>query len=66
MKTAGTKGVGLCRGGKKTCNGDGMSYGDCEGEVMPKPESCATLMERELRWAGCRVERDSALEQALR
>lgn len=36
----GTKGVGICVGGVKTCADDGKSWGVCEGEVLPSAESC--------------------------
>ncbi len=39
---AGTKGVGLCLGGEKTCNAEGDGYGPCKGEVTPQPEDCMT------------------------
>jgi hypothetical protein len=39
---SGTLDVGSCKGGKKTCKGDGSGYGPCTGEVVPKPETCAT------------------------
>ncbi len=37
----GTKDVGICKGGQKTCGSDGF-FGPCEGEVLPQPESCLT------------------------
>ena len=37
----GTKGVGICQEGKKTCRTDGSGYDACVGEVKPKAESCA-------------------------
>ena len=37
---AGTKGVGLCKGGKQTCSADGTGYGACVGQVLPEPENC--------------------------
>ncbi len=39
---AGTEGVGACVGGMAACNASGVGYGPCVGEVLPKPESCAT------------------------
>ena len=36
---AGTSGVGPCKDGKQTCGSDG-TWGDCEGAVQPKPETC--------------------------
>ncbi|MEP7120965.1 MAG: hypothetical protein ABJE95_08655 [Byssovorax sp.] len=38
---AGTKGKGLCVGGKQTCNDNGMGFGACIGEVVPTLENCA-------------------------
>ena len=37
---AGTSGVGACRGGRWTCNPDGLAYGACEGQVVPGSEVC--------------------------
>jgi hypothetical protein len=37
----GTKGVGICQAGKKSCRMDGSGYDACVGEVKPKAESCA-------------------------
>jgi hypothetical protein len=39
---AGTQGVGLCVSGKRTCAPDGVSFGPCEGEVIPAAETCGT------------------------
>jgi hypothetical protein len=38
----GTKNIGHCKAGQKTCKDDGSGYGDCTGEVLPAPETCAT------------------------
>jgi hypothetical protein len=38
----GTKGVGACKEGQKTCAADGLGFGACEGQVLPSPETCAT------------------------
>ena len=38
----GTAGVGICLAGTHTCNGDGMGYGPCVGEVLPATETCNT------------------------
>ncbi|OJT18800.1 hypothetical protein BO221_39415 [Archangium sp. Cb G35] len=35
----GTKDVGLCRAGTKTCNGTGTDWNVCTGEVLPAPEN---------------------------
>ena len=37
---AGTEGVGVCQGGTRTCNADGVEYGPCVGEMLPQPEVC--------------------------
>lgn len=39
---AATEGVGICKAGTRTCAADGASWGPCAGEVLPKPEDCAT------------------------
>jgi hypothetical protein len=36
-----TRGVGLCKDGKKTCNDDGTAYGECQAQVTPAAETCA-------------------------
>ncbi|MDC0672384.1 hypothetical protein [Nannocystis radixulma] len=36
----GTQGVGACEAGTHTCAGDGVSFGDCVGEVVPAAEDC--------------------------
>ncbi len=38
-----TENVGLCKGGRKTCGADGLSWGPCEGEVLPGPEICGNI-----------------------
>jgi hypothetical protein len=37
---AGTEGVGLCKGGIKTCLPSGLGYGACEGQSTPQEETC--------------------------
>ena len=37
-----TQGIGVCKGGTKTCNAQGDGYGPCVGEITPLPESCGT------------------------
>jgi hypothetical protein len=37
----GTAGVGLCKGGLRTCNAEGTAFSACEGQVLPAAESCA-------------------------
>ncbi|MFT3768252.1 MAG: hypothetical protein QM820_22610 [Minicystis sp.] len=37
-----TQGKGICHAGTATCNDDGTGYGECVGEVTPKPEDCST------------------------
>ncbi len=36
---SGTKGVGECKAGKRTCSDEGK-WGECKGEVTPTSESC--------------------------
>lgn len=38
----GTKGVGICKAGQRTCLGDGSGFTVCVGEVVPASESCET------------------------
>lgn len=38
----GTEGIGICKGGQRTCAADGAGYGACEGQVLPKQELCST------------------------
>jgi len=38
---AGTQGVALCKAGTALCGQDAM-WGECSGEVLPQPESCAS------------------------
>lgn len=40
----GTEGVGICVGGQKTCNIDGLGYGPCVGEQLPGVENCEAGM----------------------
>jgi hypothetical protein len=35
---AGTRGVGACRDGSRTCAADGFSWGPCTGSLLPAPE----------------------------
>jgi hypothetical protein len=42
---AGTQGVGVCKGGTKTCNAQGTAYGACAGEVLPSAEVCAGTLD---------------------
>src|SRR5262245_20942296 len=39
---ANTEGVGVCHGGAKKCNHDGMTFGECQWEVTPTAEDCKT------------------------
>lgn len=39
---AATKGVGTCEAGLMTCNDDGMSYGACDGQILPATDDCMT------------------------
>jgi hypothetical protein len=38
----GTAGTGLCVAGLATCAADGLSWGACEGQVLPAQETCDT------------------------
>ena len=38
-----TDSVGVCERGVKVCAADGMSYGECTGEVTPSAETCNGL-----------------------
>jgi hypothetical protein len=37
-----SEGVGVCKGGVRTCNPAGTAFGVCEGEVTPVFDDCAT------------------------
>jgi Beta-propeller repeat len=37
----GTEGVGTCKAGAQTCAGDGASWSQCVGDVLPQPPNCA-------------------------
>ncbi len=43
---AGTKGVGACRGGTRTCDATGH-WGDCAGEVVPTAEACGDAVDND-------------------
>lgn len=54
----GTEGVAMCQGGKRACKADGSGYEDaCDGEVLPKAETCAGAEDEDcdeldcVRWA---------------
>ncbi|MBK8257730.1 MAG: hypothetical protein IPK82_34310 [Polyangiaceae bacterium] len=36
----GTMGVGACKAGERVCNPDGLSFGPCEGDILPAAEIC--------------------------
>lgn len=38
----GTLGTGLCVAGQSTCAPDGLSWGPCDGQVLPARETCST------------------------
>lgn len=44
---AGTMGVGLCVGGKLSCNPDGKGMSGCVGQIIPTPEVCATAVDED-------------------
>lgn len=55
---AGTEGVAMCKGGMRACKADGSGHEDtCEGEVLPKAETCASTGDEDcdqldcVRWA---------------
>lgn len=37
---AGTGGIGICKSGTRICAADGMEWGPCVGQVLPKAEDC--------------------------
>lgn len=37
----GTKGIGVCKAGARTCAAAGNAWGPCLGQVLPAPEICA-------------------------
>jgi hypothetical protein len=41
----GTKDVGVCVGGTRTCDASGTAWGACEGEVKPGNEACANTLD---------------------
>lgn len=41
----GTQGVGICQAGTSYCNATGMAWSGCAGEVLPQPETCATIFD---------------------
>ncbi|MDI1437587.1 choice-of-anchor L domain-containing protein [Polyangium sorediatum] len=41
----GTLGVGPCKAGTQTCKEDGTGWGACVGQVLPKYEVCANLID---------------------
>lgn len=54
----GTEGVAMCKGGMRACKADGSGHEDtCEGEVLPKAETCASTGDEDcdqldcVRWA---------------
>jgi len=42
---SGSAGVGQCKAGSRTCNGQGTAWGNCTGEVLPSAETCNTLVD---------------------
>jgi hypothetical protein len=43
----GTEGLGICRAGSAVCREDGVSYGDCESQVLPAIEDCASGLDED-------------------
>lgn len=51
---ASTEDVGICKGGTRTCNADGTSYGACVEEVTPQPaDDCAVIGDEDCDGSGC-------------
>ncbi len=42
-----TSGVGVCKAGKQTCNATGTAWSACVGQVLPKPEVCANMIDED-------------------
>ncbi|UJR78722.1 MopE-related protein [Sandaracinus amylolyticus] len=42
---AGTEGVAACAAGTQECLLDGSGYGECIGDVLPEPETCANAID---------------------
>lgn len=49
----GTENVGNCKGGTKTCNSQGTSYGACIGDVTPVGEVCAVAGDEDCDGVPC-------------
>ena len=43
----GTLGVGPCKAGTQTCKADGSGWGECIGQVLPKPEVCGNNIDED-------------------
>lgn len=51
---AGTLGVGVCVGGQKTCNANGMSWSACIGEQLPAPkDDCTNQLDDDCDGVAC-------------
>src|SRR5688572_11220122 len=37
-----TQGVGMCKAGVQVCREDGLGFGECKGELVPRGDSCST------------------------
>lgn len=48
-----TEGKGSCISGLKTCNSDGMSFGFCVGQIVPRVEACASPEDENCDGVGC-------------
>lgn len=58
----GTAGVGICVTGAKTCASDGLSYGPCEGQVLPTGETCTTELDDDCDGESNEIEEGSDCE----
>ena len=44
---ASTENTGPCKSGNKTCAADGLSWGPCDGEVLPSTEVCGNIVDED-------------------
>ena len=49
----GTDGIGICKAGLKTCDGEGLHYGECIGDVQPATENCLTPADEDCDGQDC-------------
>jgi hypothetical protein len=43
----GTQNVGVCKGGMRTCNASGASWGSCAGQVIPAVDICTDTLDND-------------------